>query len=155
MVWHPAQLRTNSEFPSARLPADTSTCGIPAGYAGAAGASELTNATICSVWVRSKRGGFWTGWAVATASGMRPVDTQKSTVAGPRPWRFGARSVPDGVDAVAARAVQLEQRLARRDVGARWQVVGDGGRCPRRSWPTSSAALGGGVAACEATGRPT
>ena len=28
------------------------------------------------------------------ARGMRPVDTQKSTVPEPRLWRFGARSVP-------------------------------------------------------------
>ncbi len=59
------------------------------------GASELTNATICSVCLRLKRGGFCTGCAVETASGIRPVDTQKSTVAGPRPCRFGALSVPD------------------------------------------------------------
>src|SRR6202166_4886984 len=94
MVWQPAQLRTNSELPLTRLPADRLTLGMLGGKSGETGASEFTNATICSVWVRSKRAGFWTGWRVDTASGMRPVDTQKSTVAGPRPWRFGALSVP-------------------------------------------------------------
>ena len=74
------------------------------------GASELTKATICNVCLRLKRGGFCTGCAVATASGMRPVDTQKSTVEGPRPCRFGALSVP-----VASTPWQLEQFSSNRD----------------------------------------
>src|SRR5580704_17463052 len=56
---------------------------------------------------------------------MRPVDTQKSTVAGPRPWRLGARSVPD-----ASAPWQLEQFSSNRvcpapmyELGGRWYVM--------------------------------
>ena len=49
-------------------------------------------------------------WTLELASGIRPVDTQKSTVPAPRPWRLGARVVPE-----APRAPwQLEQLAANR-----------------------------------------
>jgi len=56
---------------------------------------------------------------------MRPVDTQKSTVAGPRPWRFGPRELPD-----ASAAWQLEQFNSNKArpgatyaLGGRWYVM--------------------------------
>ena len=56
---------------------------------------------------------------------MRPVDTQKSTVAGPSPWRLGARSVPE-----ASAPWQLEQFSSNRvwpgamyELGGRWYVI--------------------------------
>ncbi len=62
---------------------------------------------------------------MATANGIRPVDTQKSTVAGPSPWRFGARSVPE-----ASAPWQLEQFNSNRvcpgamyELGGRWYVT--------------------------------
>ncbi len=75
--------------------------------------------------MRSKRAGFCTGCWVATASGMRPVETQKSTVAGPSPCRFGARSVPE-----ASAPWQLEQFSSNRlwpgamyELGGKWYVT--------------------------------
>jgi hypothetical protein len=43
-------------------------------------------------------------WTLESSSGIRPVDTQKSTVPDPRPCRFGARVVPS-----ASGPWQLEQ----------------------------------------------
>src|SRR5437764_6845867 len=47
-----------------------------------------------SCWVRLNSTGLRTAWAPGLARGIRPVDTQKSTVAAPSPTRLGPRSVP-------------------------------------------------------------
>src|SRR5579883_3066421 len=64
---------------------------------------------MARVWVLSNRGGLDTGWAEGLARGMRPVDTQKSMVAAPRPSRFGPRVEPS-----APSPWQLEQFSANR-----------------------------------------
>ncbi len=65
------------------------------------------------------RGGLRVAWMLELASGIRPVDTQKSTVPAPSPWRLGARVVPR-----ASGPWQLEQLAA------------------NSAWPGASNALG-------------
>ena len=55
----------------------------------------MTHAAILSAWVGLRRGGLRGASMLGVLSaGMRPVTTQKSTVAGPTPTRLGAAVVP-------------------------------------------------------------
>jgi len=58
--------------------------------------------------MRLKRGGLRVACTVVAASGMRPVDTQKSTVPAPRPCRLGATPILP----LASAPWQLEQLAA-------------------------------------------
>ena len=73
------------------------------------GVRDCTKAAISRVWSRLKRGGLRVACSLESARGMRPVDTQKSTVPEPRPCRFGARTVPS-----ASGPWQLEQLALKR-----------------------------------------
>ena len=71
------------------------------------GVRDCTQAAISRVWSRLNRGGLRVACTLELARGMRPVDTQKSTVPAPRPCRLGARTVPR-----ASGPWQLEQLAA-------------------------------------------
>ena len=73
------------------------------------GVSDCTQAAISRVSRRLKRGGFRVAWTLELARGIRPVETQKSTVPAPRPCRLGARLEPR-----ASGPWQLEQLAANR-----------------------------------------
>src|SRR5580658_9780171 len=106
MVWQAAQLSANSWAPVEMLAPFVFTTGI----AGSEGSSELTNEAISIAWKSLRRAGLRGACtALAFSAGMRPVDTQKSMVAGPRPTRFGPRSVP-----TALVPWQLEQNSSKR-----------------------------------------
>ncbi len=106
------------------------------------GVSDCTQAAISRVWRRSKRGGLRVAWALGLARGIRPVETQKSTVPAPRPWRLGATPVSP-LASVPWQLAQLacEQGLAGGDEGGGQVGVDDAGLVGR----------GGVVAAAEAT----
>ena len=92
MVWQAAQLRVNRLPPDSRLALLRLTIGTGTPVPGVC---DCTKAAISRVSVRLNRDGFSAGWTLDSASGIRPVDTQKSTVPAPNPWRFGPRAVPD------------------------------------------------------------
>ena len=73
------------------------------------GVSDWTQAAISRVSRRLNRGGLRVACTLELARGMRPVDTQKSTVPAPSPCRFGARVEPR-----ASGPWQLEQLAANR-----------------------------------------
>src|ERR1700685_3128909 len=94
IVWQAAQLRAKRLAPSARLAAFTLTLGM---Y-GAAGESELMKAAISLACALLNLAGLrsacsWSGGA----AGIRPVVTQKLTVAGPTPTSGGAASLPSAL----------------------------------------------------------
>src|SRR3984957_19878155 len=108
MVWHAAQLRTKSAFPFSKFVPERSTFGM-AGRPALGARREFTKATICRISVGVKREGFSTADSLGLASGMRPVESQKSIVPAPRPWRSGAIDDP-----VAVVPWQLEQFCSKR-----------------------------------------
>src|SRR5579872_646641 len=93
MVWQPAQLSEKRSKPCATL-ALPRLRSAEVGSPTPPGASEVTKATMSRIWLRVKRGGLATGSAVGSASGIQPDESQRSTVAAPRPRRFGARAEP-------------------------------------------------------------
>ena len=114
MVWQAAQLRVNRVLPASRSALLVLTTGT---WTPSPGVSDCTQAAISRVWSRLNRGGLRVACTLELARGIRPVDTQKSTVPAPRPCRLGARMVPEGLGSVAARAVGGEQGLAGGDEG--------------------------------------
>ena len=112
MVWHAAQFSEN------RLrPADWSApwrWGY--GTAGTAGSSEFTQAANSSAWSGVRRVVRRSAsTALTSAAGMRPVTTQKSTVAAPTPTRLGPMlGWPKGPTPLARFPWQLEQAWANR-----------------------------------------
>src|SRR5664279_4477788 len=91
MVWQAAQLRVNSVFPASRSAWLVLTTGI---CTPTPGVRDCTQAASSRVWSRLNRGGLRVAWTLESARGIRPVDTQKSTVPAPSPCRLGARVVP-------------------------------------------------------------
>src|SRR5664280_2421141 len=90
MVWQAAQLRVNRVLPFSRSAPDDLTIGI---CVPTPGVSDCTKAAISRVWLRLKRGGLRMAWALVLARGIRPLDTQKSTVPAPSPCRLGATPI--------------------------------------------------------------
>ena len=111
MVWQAAQLRVKRVLPDSRSAPAVFTIGT---WVPTPGVSDWTHAAISRVWMRLKRGGLRVACALVLASGMRPVDTQKSTVPAPRPCNGGATTVPFREVPRASGPWQLAQLAAKR-----------------------------------------
>ncbi len=107
MVWQAAQLSENRSCPADWFA--PARCGV--GTAGTEGSSELTQAASSSACTGVSRDGLRSASTDLTSvAGMRPVLTQKSTVAAPTPCRFGPMVAPPvGVTPLATLPWQLEQ----------------------------------------------
>ena len=79
------------------------------------GVRDCTKAAISRVWRRSNRGGLRVACSLESASGMRPVDTQKSTV--PEPEALQVRA-PGRCPSASARGSSSSWQLNRAWPGA-------------------------------------
>ena len=106
MVWQAAQFKEKRSEPVARL----APLRLGVGTAGTAGSSEFMYAASSSACLGVSRDGLRSAsTALTSVAGMRPVETQKSTVAAPTPCRFGPMVAwPSGFTPLASLPWQLE-----------------------------------------------